>query len=147
MATNNIRPSESASNTQTVARNSFWYGLEQLFGLGAAFFTTVFVARVFGPERMGYFQYITWLTNVSVSVGAFGLPITTRKFMAEQLNRGEPGVARATYLATLKIQTYIALAISAVSLVLAFWLGDPRQRAISVLLILAMAPQIGRAHV
>ena len=56
METNNIRPSESASNTQTVARNSFWYGLEQLFGLGAAFFTTVFVARVFGPERMGYFQ-------------------------------------------------------------------------------------------
>ena len=142
METNNTRPPESASNTQTVARNSFWYGLEQFFGLGAAFFTTVFVARVLGPERMGYFQTITYLTSISMSVGAFGLPITTRKFMAEQLNRGEPGVARATYLATLKIETYIAVGVCAVGLVLAFWLGDPRQRAITILLIVGMVPRM-----
>ena len=136
------RPSEPAGNTQTIARNSFWYGLEQFFGLGAAFFTAVFVGRVMGPERMGYFQYVVWLTNISISVGSFGLPFTARKFMAEQLNRGERGVARATYLATLKIQTSIALGVSAVALGFAFWLGDPQQKTISVLLIVAMVPRL-----
>jgi O-antigen/teichoic acid export membrane protein len=142
METKNTPPSGSTDNTRTIARNSFWFGLEQFFGLGAALFTTWFVARVMGPERISYFAYMSWLTNITTSVGAFGLPITTRRFMAEQLNRGERGVARATYLATLKIQTSIALGVSAGALGLALWLGDPRQRTISVLLILAMAPRM-----
>ena len=142
MNTENTGPSGSADNTQTIARNSFWYGLELFFSLVATFLTSVAVARVLGPERLAPYQYIVWLTNITVSVGAFGLPVTTRKYMAEYLNRGEPGVARATYLATLKIQAYIALGVSAVALALVLWLGDSRQLAFSVLLVSAMAPRI-----
>ena len=142
MEANNPRTSDQTNNTRTIARNSLWYGLEQFFGLGAAFFTAVFVARAMGPERMGYFQSLTYYTSVSMSVGSFGLPTTTRKFMAEQLNRGELGLARATYLATLKIQIWLALGISAVALGLVLWLGDPRQWTISVLLVIAMAPRM-----
>jgi O-antigen/teichoic acid export membrane protein len=142
METKNTGPSGSADNTQTIARNSFWYGIELLFSLVVTFCTSVAVARVMGPERLSYYQLMVWLTNITISVGALGLPATTRKYMAEYLNRGEPGVARATYLATLKIQACIALGVSAVALALVLWLGNPRQLAVSVLLVVSMAPRM-----
>jgi O-antigen/teichoic acid export membrane protein len=141
MKTDNI-PSGSQDNTRTVARNSFWYGLELLFSIGAAILTSVAVAAVVGPDRLGYYQIIVLLTNVTISVGAFGLPVTTRKYMAEYLNRGDAGVARATYLATLKIQVLISLGISAVVLVLILGWGNPAYLAASLWLVAAMAPRI-----
>lgn len=126
----------SAGNSQTIARNSFWYSLEMLFNLFAAFFTSVAVARVMGPERLSYFSFMVWLTNITTTVGSFGLPITTRKYMAEYLNNGERGVARATYLVTLKLQTLIAFGLTLLALIAVFTIGDPQYRVISVLLVL-----------
>jgi O-antigen/teichoic acid export membrane protein len=142
MKTEQTGPSSSADNTRTIARNSFWYGLELFFNLGAALVTSIAVARVMGPERLSYYQLMVWLTNITISVGSFGLPVTTRKYMAEYLNRGEPGVARATYLATLKLQSWIALGLSVVSLAAVLWLGNPLYLAVSVLLVAAMAPRL-----
>jgi O-antigen/teichoic acid export membrane protein len=142
MKTEQTGSSGSSENTRTIARNSFWYGLELFFSLGAAFVTSVAVARVMGPERLSYYQLMVWLTSITISVGTFGLPVTTRKYMAEYLNRGEPGVARATYLATLKLQAWIALGLLAVTLAAVLWLGDPRYLAVSVLLVAAMAPRL-----
>jgi O-antigen/teichoic acid export membrane protein len=62
--------------------------------------------------------------------------------MAECLNSGQPGVARALYLSTLRIQTLIAAAATALTLALVYWLGDPHQTAVSVLLVVAMAPRL-----
>src|SRR5579863_9526039 len=142
METKNTGSSGAAGNTRTIARNSFWYGIELFFSLVATFATSVAVARVIGPERLSSYQLTVWMTNITISVGSFGLPATARKYMAEYLNCGESGVARATYLITLKIQAAIAVAIAAVGLGLVYWLVDPRQRAFSVLLVLAMAPRI-----
>jgi O-antigen/teichoic acid export membrane protein len=99
------------------------------------------VVRVFGAERLGEFNYVVWLTNVTTSVGGFGLPITTRKYMAEQLNLGETGLARAFYLFTLKVQAWISAGITLLGLVLVFAAGNPQYRFISVLLVLSMAPR------
>src|SRR5579871_2480597 len=132
----------AADNTRIIARNSFWYGLELVLSLVTSFFTSVAVARVVGPERLGNYQFMMLLTNITISVGSFGLPATARKYMAEYLNTGDPGVARATYLITLKIQALIALGLAAVGLGLVFWLTDPAQRTFSVLLVLSMAPRI-----
>jgi O-antigen/teichoic acid export membrane protein len=132
----------SLDNTHTVARNSFWYGLELFFNLGAALITSIAVARVEGPERLSNFQYLMWLTNITVGVGAFGISSATRKYMAECLNSGQPGVARALYLSSLRIQTLIAVAATAISLGLVYRLGDPHQMAVSVLLVVAMAPRL-----
>jgi O-antigen/teichoic acid export membrane protein len=63
MKTGHVGPSGSSDNTRTIARNSFWYGLELLFGLCAALVTSVAVARVMGPERLSYYQLMVWLTN------------------------------------------------------------------------------------
>ena len=137
-----MKTEHSSNNTRTIARNSFWYGLELFFSLGAAFFAAVAVARVMGPVKLSYYQFMVLLTSITATVGTFGLPATTRRYMAEYLNNGEPGVARAIYLTTLKIQTLIGLGICAVALAAVFWLGDPRYLAVSVLLVAAMAPRM-----
>lgn len=138
----NARPAVSLDNTRTVARNSLWYGLELFFSLGATLITSVAVARVVGPEKLKNFQYLVFLTNVTVGVGSFGVSSATRKYMAECLNSGQPGVARALYLSTLWVQTLIAVAATAISLGLVYWLGDLRQAAVMVLLVAAMAPRL-----
>ena len=131
-----------ASNTQTITRNSFWYGLELLVGLGASLVVSAILARVVGAERLGPYTYVMWLTNITAALGAFGLPMTARKYMAEYINRGELGLARAIYGATLRLQFWIAAAITAAALLLVVLFGDPRQRLISVLLVVNMAPRI-----
>jgi O-antigen/teichoic acid export membrane protein len=147
METKNTGPSGSATNTQTIARNSFWYGIELVFSLLVTFLTSVAVANFVGKDavgqaRLGYFQLVVWSTNVTIAVGSLGLPATTRKYMAEYLNCGQPDVARATYLVTLKIQSFIALGIAVVGLAAVLFLVDPRYRVASLLLVAAMAPRI-----
>jgi O-antigen/teichoic acid export membrane protein len=147
MDNKNTAPSGNPDNTQTIARNSFWYGIELVFSLVVTFLTSVAVARIVGKDpigqaRLGYFQLVVWSTNVTMAVGTLGLPATTRKYMAEFLNCGQPGVARATYLLTLKLQTIIALGISAVALAAVLFLVDPRYQVASVLLVTAMWPRI-----
>jgi O-antigen/teichoic acid export membrane protein len=131
-----------AGNSQTVARNSFWYSLEMAGALVAAFITSIVTANIIGPERLSYFNYMVWLTNVTTLVGAFGLPVTTRKYMAEYINRGEEGVARTTYLLTLRFQTMIAAGVTLAVLALVLLTGNPDYRLISVLLVVSMAPRM-----
>jgi len=133
---------QTPGNAQTVARNSFWFSLELLFGLLASFATSVLVARTIGPVRLSYFNYMVWLTNITAAVGAFGLPVTTRKYMAEYLNKGERGVARSVYLATLRIQGWIAAGVTLLALGLVFTIGDPHYRTLSILLVLNMPPRM-----
>ncbi len=129
-------------NTQTIARNSFWYGLELVFGLFSAVFVSILVARVIGPQRLGPYNAVVWFTNITAAVGAFGLPLTARKYMAEYLNRGEPGLARSIYLATLRLQAWVAVAVTAVALAVVFVVAAPAQRVFSTLLVLNMAPRM-----
>jgi len=131
-----------SNNTRTIARNSFWFGLELFAGIIGAFLCSVLVARIIGPVRLGYFSYMVWLTNVTATVGTFGLPMTARKYMAEQLNRGEAGRARTTYLATLRLQSWIAVGITAVGLGLVLAMGNPEYRIASILLVLNVAPRV-----
>ena len=130
------------NNTHIIAGNSFWYGIELVFGTLGAFLTSILVARVIGPERLGYFQVIVWLTNITTSVESFGLPLTTRKYMAEYLNRGEAPVARAIYAIGLRLQLLIACALAAVGLVAVFVAGDPAYHLVSTLLVINVAPRM-----
>jgi O-antigen/teichoic acid export membrane protein len=136
------QPSAQPSNTQIILRNSLWWGLELISGLAGAWLVSVIVARVMGPQRLGYYTYISTLTSFTAVVGAFGLPMTARKYMSEYLNRGDRGLARSVYSLTLRLQFWIAFAVTAVSLILVFAIGDPTQHVISVLLVLNMGPRM-----
>jgi O-antigen/teichoic acid export membrane protein len=132
----------ATSNTQTIARNSFWWGLELFFSFFGAFLTSILVARVIGPQRLGYFQYVVWLTNITTALGSFGLPATTCKYMAEYLNRGEPSVARAVYGVALRLQTLLASAVALAGVALVYLAGDPAYRLASILLVVNVAPRM-----
>lgn len=137
-----VSPPPPASNTQTIARNSIWYGLELFFNLFAAFLSSVLVARTIGPQRLGYFQYLVWLTTMTTTVGTLGLPMSARKYMADCLARNEAPVAKAIYAISLKAQGLIAAGITVIALALVFLAGDPRQHLIASLLVLNMAPRM-----
>jgi O-antigen/teichoic acid export membrane protein len=52
------------SNTRTIARNTGWYGLESAIGFIVTLFTSIAIARILGPSKMGYIIYVSWIASV-----------------------------------------------------------------------------------
>ena len=92
------------SNTKTIARNTGWYGLENVISFVVTLFTSIAIARTLGPSKMGYIIYVMWIASVVSSLGGMGIPATTRKYMAEFLGMGDRGTARYIYFRTLMLQ-------------------------------------------
>jgi O-antigen/teichoic acid export membrane protein len=130
----------ATGNTRTISRNSFWYGLEMALGTIAVFGISIPMARVLGPQRIGYFNYIGWLVNMTGLVGSAGIPIMTRKYIAEYLGKDEPGIVRAIYTSTLRLQVMIAVTITGAATLALLLLGDPAYHTVSLLQILAVFP-------
>ncbi len=136
------RARERASNTQMIARNSFWYGLELVLAVVAAFATSIPLARVIGPYRLGYFSYVSWLTSMSGVIGSLGMAGATRKYMAEYLNRGQGGSARAVFFSTLRLQALVTVVLTGIGLILVYTVSNPAYHAISAFLVLSMLPAV-----
>jgi O-antigen/teichoic acid export membrane protein len=117
-------------------------GLEVLIMLVGTMVTTIFIARVIGPTRLGYFNLIMWLTSITCSVGSLGIPLTTFKYMGEYLGSGQTALARAVFVYNLRAQTVIASLLTAVSTIAVFTVVDPKNRVYSALLVLSMVPNM-----
>ena len=128
------------NNTRTIARNSLWYGLEMGFVFVTATIATIIMARAIGPQKLGYFNYIQWLANMSGVIGSLGIPMTTRKYMAEYIGTGEAGIVRAIFFATLRLQTLFALFITGTSFVAVVLFGDPAHRLVSAIQVASIFP-------
>jgi O-antigen/teichoic acid export membrane protein len=96
------------SNTKTIAKNTGWYSVESAIEQVVTLFTSIAIARSLGPSKMGYIIYVSWLASVVSSLGSFGIPATTRKYMAEFIGAGDRGTARYIYLRTLTLQSAAA---------------------------------------
>lgn len=128
------------SNTKTIAKNTGWYGLENAINSILTVFTSIAIARTLGPAKMGYIIYVTWIASVVGDLGGLGIPVTTRKYMAEFLGMGDRGTARYIYLRTLLLQ--VALATVA-TLGLCFWVmrdATADYKLASVLVVLSIWP-------
>ena len=133
------------SNTKTIARNSGWYGLENIIDLAVGLFTSVAIARTLGPSKMGYIIYVIWIATVVSSLGSLGIPATTRKYMAEFLGMGDRGTARYIYFRTLLLQ--IGVATLATGGIL-FWVlrdAHAEYRVASVLVVLSIWPSMANS--
>ncbi|MGB7282737.1 MAG: polysaccharide biosynthesis C-terminal domain-containing protein [Candidatus Acidiferrum sp.] len=130
------------NRSSTVAKNFVWASLELLLGLFASLYTTVAVARTFGPTLLGYFNYIYWLTSISAQVGSLGLPLTTLKYMGEYLGAGKLGLARSTFIYTLKLQAILSFGVALLGIPLVWHLVPPEYQVISVVLVLGVVPQM-----
>ena len=131
---------ERRGNTETIAHNSFWYGLETGFYFVLAITTSIAMARAIGPEKLGYFNYIGWLANMSGQIGGLGVPATTRKYMAEYLGSGDGGTARAIFSATLRLQILTASAVTTLGLLVVLLLVPAEHRIYSAFLVGSVFP-------
>ena len=130
------------SNAKVIGRNFIFMGLEVVITLVCTLLTTVVIARVIGPTRLGYFNLIFWLTSITCSVGSLGIPLTTFKYMGEFLGGGQKELARAVFFYNLWAQTIIACALTVIGMIAAFTMVDPAYRLCSVLLVLSMVPNM-----
>jgi len=133
-------PAGSSGNTVTIARNTVWYTFDVVASLVTAFATSIVIARAIGPQKLGYFNYIAWLASISASIGGLGVPVTTRKYMAEYFGRGEPGVCRAIFERTFRLQVLAAGAITAVGLLLVFTVSDRSYWGSSIFQVASILP-------
>jgi O-antigen/teichoic acid export membrane protein len=134
------------TNTQTIARNTGWYGIEFIFNAVVGLFTSIAINRYLGPEKNGYLVYISYIATLVSSLGSGGIPATTRKYMAEFIGMGDRGTARYIYIRTLLLQ--IGLATLATGGFL-FWVLRDAQgeyKLASALLVLSIWPSDGQLH-
>lgn len=138
-------PAVQQSNTRIIARNSFWFGVETALQFLTVFLTSIPMARVLGPQQLGYFNYIMWLANVGAVIAALGIPRMTRKYMAEFLNAGQAGLARAAFFASLRAQILVAAVVTGGGLFLVFAVSDPRHWQVSAFLVASTFPAMVNA--
>jgi O-antigen/teichoic acid export membrane protein len=135
-------PASAPSNAKVIGRNFIFLGLEVVITLVCTLLTTVFIARVIGPTRLGYFNLIFWLTSITCSVGSLGIPLTTFKYMGEFLGGGRKDLARAVFFYNLWAQTVIASVLTAIGMIAVFTIVNPEYRSCAVLLVLSMVPNM-----
>src|ERR1700681_1142816 len=133
-------PIPAPNNAKVIGRNFLFMGLEVVITLVCTLLTTIVIARVIGPTRLGYFNLVFWLTTITCSVGSLGIPLTTFKYMGEFLGGGKIELARAVFFYNLRAQTVIASALTAISMIAVFTIIDRQNRVYSALLVLSIVP-------
>jgi len=117
-------------------------GMEVVITLVATALTTVFIARVIGPARLGYFNLILWLTGIACAIGSLGIPLTTFKYFGQFLGGGQKELARAVFFHNLRLQTILSSSLAALGMVAVFTIVDPQYRLCSALLVVTMIPNM-----
>ncbi len=136
------------TNTKTIARNTGWYGLEQVISFSVTLFTSIAIARTLGPSENGYIIYVSYIASVVSGLGSFGIPATTRKYMAEFIGMGDRGTARYIYRQTILLQIALAtlaaigLLIWVIECVHPEYATHPEYKAASVFLVLSIWPSM-----
>lgn len=130
------------TNTKTIARNTGWYGLENIINVVVQLFTSIAVARTLGPTKMGYIVYVVWIGYVATSLGGAGIAQTTRKYMAEFLGQGDRGTARYVYFRTLYLQMGLATFATAAICIWVLMDAAPEYRLASLLIVLSIWPSM-----
>src|SRR5437879_521680 len=121
---------ESHSSSRKVAGNFAWNGIEQLLVIVGAMFITIAMARVIGPTRLGYFNFLYWTTNISGVIGSLGIPRAAWKYMAEYEGQGRMDLVRSVYALSLKMQIAVSGLIAATGIALVLAVGDPGYRTV-----------------
>jgi O-antigen/teichoic acid export membrane protein len=132
-------------STRVIAKNSIWLSLETIIDFTSALFASIAIARWIGPEKLGYYVFVSWLTRISITLGNVGIPAMAVKYMAEFNGRGDLGIARSIYDRAMRLQALLAGGIVVVGLVLALIAADPAYRIPSVLLVLSVLPSMANS--
>jgi O-antigen/teichoic acid export membrane protein len=130
------------SNTKTIAKNSGWYGTETIVSAVVALVSSIAINRYLGPAKNGYIVYVAYIAQLVSSLGGFGIPATTRKYMAEFIGMGDRGTARYIFLRTLLLQTGLATLATAGFLYWVLGNANPDYKLAAALLVLSIWPSM-----
>jgi len=100
------------------------------------------VARTLGPSRMGYIIYVMWMANLVSTFGSIGIPVTTRKYMAEYMGAGRIAIARYIYFRTFVIQAVMATIVTVAAVVWVLHDAPEEFRVASLLLVAGVWPSM-----
>ena len=129
----------NTDNSRTIARNSFWYALDASASTLVILIASIPVGRVMGPQILGHYIYLLFLTGLAQRLANLGIPATACKYMAEYLGRGEYGIAHEVYRVTLRYQMSIAAIITVIGLALTAFAEDG-YRVVAVLVVTSIWP-------
>lgn len=79
----------------TVVRNTFWYGLITVAGLGSGLLMSVVLARGLGPAQMGDYSFLLWIARMVHAVAVLGLALATVRYTAAAFGQGDGARASA----------------------------------------------------
>lgn len=129
-------------NSKTIARNTAWYGLENIISFATSMITSVAIARTLGPSKMGYVVYVNWIVTITSSLGSIGIPAATRKYMAEYLGGNDRATARFIYLRTLAMQTGLAGVATIVATIWVLIDSPKNYHTAAILLVFSILPSM-----
>lgn len=132
----------NAGTTRTVAGNTAWYALELAVTLIQRIAIGVPVARMIGPEQLGYFNYIQWLTTVTGVLGTVGIPVAARKYLSEYLAKDDKETADRIYGHLFRIQFALGAGLVSIGLALVFAFCNPLYLTAAVLLVISVLPRM-----
>jgi len=135
----------TAPAARVIARNSVLAALDTIVGLLSALVGSVAVARLLGPVKLGYYNYVLFICNITNRLASFGVPLATRKYLAEYLGRGDFLAARTIWRWTLRFQSTMALIVVALGFAIVAWQVPQGHRFYAALAVLSLAPAMQMA--
>lgn len=77
-------PPGTQSDSAFIFKNSFWQSFDNFFAFIAGTFISIYAARTFGPEVMGYYVFVFWIAGLSaVLAGHGGMVVVVRRYVME----------------------------------------------------------------
>jgi O-antigen/teichoic acid export membrane protein len=130
------------SNSNTIVKNSGWFGFETVNGAVVGIVSSILVNRYLGPQKNGYLIYVSYIANLVGALGGVGVGATTRKYMAEFIGKGDWGTARYIYIRTLLLQIGIATLTTGGILYWALRDANTEYRLAAALMVLSIWPSM-----
>jgi len=138
-------PGLTAPAARVIARNSVLAAVDTVAGLLSALVGSVAVARLLGPAKLGYYNYVLFICNITNRLASLGVPLATRKYLAEYLGRGDFLAARTIWRWTLRFQSLMALIVVVLGLAIVAWQVPEGHRLYAALAVLSLAPAMQMA--
>jgi len=124
----------------TLVRNTVWYGLVTVLGLGVGLAMSVILARGLGPARMGDYSYLLWAERTFSALATLGFALATVRYTADAFARGNAALAWGFVRFFLRRQVVSTSVVMAAALPLVLWAAPPELRWPFGVVLLALFP-------
>ena len=95
---------DASSKVRTVFRNTAWTSVDLVVDRLSPMVTSVLVARVMGPTRLGAYAYVLWVAGMAVALGTLGIPTAVSRYVPDYLARRRPELAWAVVREAFRLQ-------------------------------------------